>query len=160
MKASPVLLIGLGNPLMGDEGIGWHLAERLREDPRLPANVEVICGGTDLLRCANQFEGRRHVILVDALLDHGRPGEVVVTRDCFEDFAARQGHAHSLSALQAVELLRAVTPGLEAVRFTLAAIRIAKASVRPELSAALAAGIPQILDRLLDQLKGGNGRCA
>lgn len=160
MKASPVLLIGLGNPLMGDEGIGWHLAERLRGDPRLPANVEVICGGTDLLRCANQLEGRRHVILVDALLDHGRPGEVVVTRDCFEDFAARQGHAHSLSALQAVELLRAVTPGLEAVRFTLAAIRIAKASVRSELSAALAAEIPQILDRLLDQLKGGNGRCA
>ncbi len=160
MKASPVLLIGLGNPLMGDEGIGWHLAERLREDPRLPANVEVICGGTDLLRCTNQLEGRRHVILVDALLDHGRPGEVVVTRDCFEDFAARQGHAHSLSALQAVELLRAVTPGLEAVRFTLAAIRIAKASVRSELSAALAAEIPQILDRLLDQLKGGNGRCA
>jgi len=159
--ARPVLLIGLGNPLMGDEGIGWQLADRLREDARLPAHAEVVCGGTDLLRCASRLEKRRLVILVDAMLDHGRPGRVVVVRNCFHEFDSRQGHAHCLSAVQAIELLRAVTPALSSVRFTLAGVGIASASVGPKLSAPLAAAIPGILDRLLDELsQGGDVECA
>jgi len=60
----PVVVIGLGNPLMGDDGIGWHVAERLATDPRLPSGVEAIQGGTDLLRCAARIEGRRRAILI------------------------------------------------------------------------------------------------
>ena len=54
----PHLVIGLGNPLVGDEGVGCLLAERLASDPRLPEDIEVIDGGADLLGCADRMSGR------------------------------------------------------------------------------------------------------
>lgn len=147
--AKSVLLIGLGNPLMGDEGIGWHVAECLRRDPRLPPYVESIAGGTDLLRFAPLFERCRHVVLVDALLVEDAPGRVQFVDGPLTGFDSRQGHAHSLSALQAIELLQLLTPSLSAVRFTLALIGIASASMSAALSAPLAAALPGITDAIL-----------
>lgn len=66
----PRLLLGLGNPVMGDDGVAWHLLARLREDPRLPPDVEIAWGGTDLLGCAGLLEGRERVVLVDAVEAH------------------------------------------------------------------------------------------
>jgi hydrogenase maturation protease len=108
--------------------------------------VEVYQGGTDLLRCCDRLEGREHVIVIDALLDSvGRAGEVVVIRDGFDGFEDTQPHAHGLSALQAIQLLRTVAP----VRFTVAAVRIASADVRPGLSPALAAEVQRIAEEVL-----------
>jgi hydrogenase maturation protease len=140
VKPAPVLVIGLGNPLMGDDGIGWHVAEHLRNA------VEVLEGGTDLLRCWNQLEGREHVIVVDALLDDaGLPGEVVVITGAFDGFDNTQPHAHGLSAMQAIELLRTVAPA----RVTVAAVRIPSAGIHPGLSPALAAQLPRIAEEVL-----------
>ena len=61
---------------MGDEGIGFRIAGCLAEDPRLPPHVEVVCAGTDLLRCSDQIEGRRRVFLIDAVQDDAEPGSV------------------------------------------------------------------------------------
>lgn len=153
MKDPPksVLLIGLGNPLMGDEGIGWHVAERLRMDPRLPPYLESIAGGTDLLRYAPLFEKYRHVVLVDALLDENAPGHVRFVDGPLSGFDSRQGHAHSLSALQAIELLQLLTPSLSAVHITLALVGIASASIAAELSAPLAAALPGITGAILNK---------
>jgi len=38
---------------MGDEGVGWHVINRLACDPRLPEDTELIWCGTDLLACAD-----------------------------------------------------------------------------------------------------------
>jgi hydrogenase maturation protease len=145
----PVLLIGLGNPLMGDEGIGYILAERLRADPRVPDHVEVICGGTDFLRYAAEIAGRQHVILVDSLLDR-QAGDVTVITGCFQGLDSHQGSVHCLSVVQAIELLRAVQPQLNSVRFTLFGVGITSASARRELSAALGASVPGLVERLLE----------
>jgi hydrogenase maturation protease len=68
------LVIGLGNPLRGDDGVGVRAAEILATQP-LPPSVEVIDGGTSGLGIVNLMEGRRRVVLVDAA-DLGRfPGE-------------------------------------------------------------------------------------
>jgi hydrogenase maturation protease len=144
-----VLLVGLGNPLMGDEGIGWHIVERLKENPRLPAHVEAVAGGTDLLRFASLMEKCRHVILVDALLDERWPARIEFVQGSFADLDSRQGHAHSLSALQTIELLQLLTPALSSVCFTLALVGIASASVGTELSGPLAAALPGIVDTIL-----------
>ena len=68
----PNLVLGLGNPLMGDDGIGCVLAERLASDPRLPADTEVLVAGSDLLRFAGRMEYRQRVILIEMPGYHGR----------------------------------------------------------------------------------------
>src|ERR1035441_1834937 len=74
----PLLIIGLGNPLMGDDGVGALLAESLAGR----ADADVLIGGTDLLRCAGEIEGRQRVILIDAVqceAESDVPGEITVT---------------------------------------------------------------------------------
>lgn len=70
------LVIGLGNPLRGDDGVGVRVAQTLAAQA-LPPHVEVVDGGTQGLGLVNLMEGRRRVILVDAA-DVGRaPGNFV-----------------------------------------------------------------------------------
>jgi hydrogenase maturation protease len=144
---NPLLVIGLGNPLMGDDGIGWHVAEGLAADPRLPGDAEVIYGGTDLLRCAAQIEGRRRVVLVDAVQNDAPPGTVSVIGEDAADLY--QGHAHHLSAGQAMRLIRLTTP----VCFTLLGVSAPSARIASELSPALSASMPAILDRVIEELR-------
>jgi hydrogenase maturation protease len=146
-----VLVIGLGNPLMGDDGVGCAVAERLARDPRLPDDTEVLCGGTDLLRYQERMEGRNRVILLDAFEDDAEPGSVVR----FDDVAAvlddRQEHVHQLSAVQAMGLLQTMTP----VRFTLLGIRIPAVRVGAALSRAVAERMPGIVEEVLREVSAG-----
>lgn len=148
------LVIGLGNRLMGDEGVGWHLIERLAGDPRLPEDTELLWCGTDLLACADQIEGRSRITLVDALLDPSQVGSVTVFRDGngLRGLEDRQWHVHHLSLTQIIHLLRIVSPSFGLVRLRLIAICIDSARMQPELSPALATRMPQILECVLQEL--------
>jgi len=66
-----VCIIGLGNPLRSDDGVGVRVAEMLSAQP-LPDGVEVLDGGTQGLGLVNLLEGRQRVILIDAA-DVGKP---------------------------------------------------------------------------------------
>jgi len=66
LKKSRILVVGLGNPNLGDDGVGWRVAEEVKK--QLPPNlsVDVDClslGGISLME---HFIGYEHVILVDA----------------------------------------------------------------------------------------------
>jgi hydrogenase maturation protease len=150
----PHLVIGLGNRLMGDEGVAWHIIDRLGGDPRLPKDVELWWGGTDLLACAEQIEGRSKITLVDALLDPSRVGSVEVfeDRNGLAGLEDRQGHAHHLSLTQTINLLRISSASFATARLRLLAICIDSAHMQSELSPALAASLPKILERVLQEL--------
>lgn len=62
-----ILVLGIGNYLMGDEGVGVHVAEALLKRP-LPEHVDVLDGGTGGFHLLEYFELYNTVILVDATL--------------------------------------------------------------------------------------------
>lgn len=68
-----VLVIGCGNPLRGDDGVGPVLVRRLRERG-LPDDVRCADGGTDGMHAALQMRGVPEVILVDACSSGSEPG--------------------------------------------------------------------------------------
>ena len=70
----PTLIIGLGNTLRGDDGVGVCLVKMLARQT-LPDGVEVFDGGTQGLGIVNLMEGRRRVILVDAADVGKTPGQ-------------------------------------------------------------------------------------
>ena len=71
-------VIGLGNPLMGDDGLGVLALERLRERYELPSSVEVVDGGTWGMRLLPAIEDAESLLLIDAI-DLGRlPGSLIV----------------------------------------------------------------------------------
>ena len=150
----PHLVIGLGNRLMGDEGVGWHIIDRLAGDPRLPPDTEVLWGGTDLLACADQVAGRSRITLVDALLDPSQAGSVAV----FEADEALHGleegkwHVHHLSLTQAIYLLQIASPSATKARLRIIAIGISSARMQPELSPELAVKLPRIMEQVVQEL--------
>jgi hydrogenase maturation protease len=148
------LVIGLGNCIMGDEGVGWHVINRLACDPRLPEDTELLWCGTDLFACSDQIEGRSRVTLVDALLDPSQVGGVAVfgDGDGLRSLEDRQWHAHHLPLTQVIHLLRIVLPSFKTARLNLIAVCIDSARMQPELSPAVAARMPQILERVLQEL--------
>ena len=68
-----ILVLGVGNLLLKDEGVGVHVVERLRE-MELPEDVEVKDGGTGGFHLLDDVEGREKVIVVDAVKAGMTPG--------------------------------------------------------------------------------------
>jgi len=70
-----ILILGIGNLLLKDEGIGIHVVNRLK-DMVLPPYVEVIDGGTLSNYFIQIIEGREKVIVIDAIRADGLPGTI------------------------------------------------------------------------------------
>jgi hydrogenase maturation protease len=146
----PILVIGLGNSLVGDDGVGGRLVERLGRDPALRDRADFVAGGCDLLRLADLVEGREAVVLIDALLTDAAPGSVSVHAEPFDDLEAAWNHAHAPSAVQSVALLKAASPALRAIPFTLIGVAV------PELRYEAALDdLAQVAGRVREVLRAG-----
>lgn len=74
-KIRPVLVLGIGNLLLKDEGVGVQIAQKMIK-LRLPKNVEVIDGGTASLDLISYLEGRKKVIVIDCVRGGHKPGTI------------------------------------------------------------------------------------
>ncbi len=90
-----LLVLGLGNPLLGDDGIGAAVVARL-ESKRLPARVELRAAGTSAIDVLSELERYERVVVIDAVQSGAvKPGHVVE----FElESAAIKARSPSLSA--------------------------------------------------------------
>jgi hydrogenase maturation protease len=71
------VVLGIGNMLMTDEGIGVHVVKALVQRYDFSAEVEVIDGGTTGMELLPELEGAGHLIVVDAILIGQPPASVV-----------------------------------------------------------------------------------
>ena len=72
-----VLVLGVGNMLLTDEGVGGRVAEELLHQYRIPAEVEVIDGGTMGMDLLPYMDDRSHLLIVDAIKTKQAPGHAV-----------------------------------------------------------------------------------
>lgn len=71
-----ILIIGVGNILMQDEGIGVRVIEAMQSGYRLPDNIELLDGGTagySLIDCMEDFD---QIVIVDAVRGGESPGKL------------------------------------------------------------------------------------
>ncbi len=76
-KAIPLLVLGLGNLLLGDDGLGAVAVHLLNQQYLAPEGVRVLDGGTLGLALLPYLEDAEAVILVDAIRGDGPPGSFV-----------------------------------------------------------------------------------
>lgn len=79
MSSNPetaIRIIGIGNVLLGDEGVGVYVARYLMEQGGLPEGVDCLDGGTGSLVLLEPMQTARRLILVDATMDGHPPGTV------------------------------------------------------------------------------------
>ena len=75
LDPKPILILGIGNILLKDEGVGVHTANKMMEMD-LPPDVEVMDGGTMGLNLLYYIEGRKKVIVIDTVLVGDPPGTI------------------------------------------------------------------------------------
>lgn len=94
-KTAGVLILGIGNVLMGDEGVGVHVVERLQE-ATLPDGVECLDGGTGSFVLLEPMQKAKRVILIDAAVDGAPAGTVRRLRPRFSKEYPRTLTAHDI----------------------------------------------------------------
>lgn len=106
----PILVLGVGNVLLSDEGIGVHVARRL-QSMQLPPHVEVIDGGTGGYELIGFFSERRKVVIVDCVKADEPPGTIVcATPDQLELQWATSYSAHQSGLYELLRQARLLVP--------------------------------------------------
>ncbi len=72
----PILILGIGNILLRDEGVGVHVIEKMQNTP-LPEDVELVDGGTAGVDLLDMLAERKKVIVIDAVQADCEPGTIL-----------------------------------------------------------------------------------
>lgn len=81
-KSNSILILGVGNYLMGDEGVGVHLIQEMAKLD-LPDYIDILDGGTGGFLLLSYFEAYKTIIFVDATMDGKDEGTISLIRPKF-----------------------------------------------------------------------------
>jgi len=144
-----VLVLGIGNVLMADEGVGVHIVRELEKTP-LPPNVECLDGGTGGFQLLGPLQEADRILLIDACVDGQPAGTVRRLQPRFSSDYPRTLTAHDIGLK---DLLDAAYLTDRPLNLTLFAISIDPLQgVGTELRPALANQLPEILRMVRDEL--------
>jgi len=160
-RGSTTLVVGLGNPILGDDGVGWRVVEALgarlardRAIRRSIGDVELDCAAVGGLSLMERLVGYDRVVLVDAILGDDRLG-TVTSGSLAETVCRLAGHldsAHDVPLTEALAAGRALGADLPD-EVTVVGIAVRKVDVfgeglSPEVAAAMDGAVEAVLAAL------------
>jgi len=149
--SSDTVVIGVGNTILSDDGVGVHAARLLQADPRVPAGVTILDGGTIGLELVPYVSDASRVLLLDAMNSGKAPG--TLARMTGRDLLGSTGgwSAHQLGVADLIAALTLVSTGPQhiVVLGVQPAITDWGTSLSPEVKSAL---LP-LVDAALEQLR-------
>jgi len=152
------VVIGLGNPLMGDDGLGITALARLRDEWEVPDDLLLVDGGTWGMNLLPTIESARRVLLLDAI-DRGMPAgtQVVLTREEIPKYLAVKLSPHQIDVREVLALaeLRGTLPP-ETLALGIQPERI---ELSLALSQSVAAHVDTLLATVAHQLSLWGHRC-
>ncbi|HMK39814.1 MAG TPA: HyaD/HybD family hydrogenase maturation endopeptidase [Bacteroidota bacterium] len=152
MSSPPtILVLGIGNYLMGDEGVGVH-AIRALEREKVPPGVSLLDGGTGGFHLLSYLQEYPTVLLIDATMDGGAPGTVHVLRPKFASDFPRALSAHDIGLRDLIEstILTGKLPDIHLVTVSIADLN----DMTTELTPAVNAAIPSVVSSVMEILRG------
>lgn len=151
-NSNTTLVLGLGNVLLGDEGIGVYVVRAL-EQHTLPAGVECLDGGTGGFTLLEPLQSARRIILVDAAADGNPEGTVTRTTPRFSHDYPPTLTAHDIGVKDLLDVFYIQGGGPEVVLY---AITIdPKQPIRMSLSPQAEKAAGEAVARILAELEAG-----
>jgi len=146
-RTSDTLILGVGNYLMGDEGLGVHLAQQLKDE--MPAGLaDVLDGGTAGFQLMEYIESYPRVILIDATLDGKPAGTIRLIRPKFASDFPKAMSTHEIGLKDLVESLTLLDRLPDVFLFVVSVETIQPLSV--ELSPGISAVFPGLKKRIFE----------
>ena len=151
LLSSDTVVIGVGNTILSDDGVGVHAARLLQGDPRVPAGVTILDGGTIGLELLPYAADASRLLLLDAVNSGEAPGTLtrMTARDVLATSAGRSVHQLGVADLIAALALVATRPQDIVVLGVQPANTDWGTSLSPEVEAALTC----VVDAALAQLQ-------
>lgn len=148
------LVLGLGNPLLGDDAIGLRVADRLRERLAGRADVEVREEEAGGLRLMEAMTGYDRAVVVDAAVTGGAPGTIRCVGP--EDLPTqRTAIAHGIDLPRALELGRKLGLPMPASVRVVAIEAESVLEFRSDMTPAVAAALEPAVEAVLAEIGGG-----
>jgi hydrogenase maturation protease len=159
IKEPKVTIMGLGNILMMDEGVGVHTINAFQKRYRVPDYAEVIDGGSAGLDLLPFIEGREKLLMVDAVNFDREPGYIDILEN--EEIPAKFSTKTSLHHLGLLDVLSIVKLS-DALPKDMCIIGIQPKSMELglDMSPEIWDKVPELVERIVSKLHEWNVPCA
>jgi hydrogenase maturation protease len=150
-RSKSTLVLGIGNILLSDEGIGVRVIEYLQTQA-LPKNVELVDGGTAGADLIDVLTDRKNVIIIDAADADGDPGTIL--RFTPEDFLADEQDPLSLHDLNIPQTL-AMTHLMGCAPLNVICLAVIPQSIEPgmELTDTIKPLVAKLAEMVTEEIK-------
>jgi hydrogenase maturation protease len=153
MENERIVVLGVGNILLRDEGIGVRVVEEMQRRYLMPPNVSVVDGGTQGLWLMATIQETDRLIVVDAVLGGGEPGTLyrLEREDLPKGLRAKQS-AHDSDLVEALNLCSLLDTGPK----TVVVVGIEPENIQPfglELTPIVASKTEDLITRVLEELE-------
>lgn len=153
------VVLGLGNMLMTDDGIGLAALARLQDEWFIPRPVELVDGGTWGMNLLPIIESADRVLVLDAIDSGAEPGTLSVLRDAEVPRVLAQKlspHQIDLREVLALAALRGTLPA----ELVALGVQPAVVELGTDLSPAVEARLDELVTLAAEQLGAWGIRCA
>jgi hydrogenase maturation protease len=147
---SRILVLGIGNILLGDEGVGVAVIEHLKDPGTIPPTVDLLDGGTGSLVLLEPMRAAHRMILVDATSD-GPPGTIQRLVPRFSSDFPQSLTAHDIGLRDLLDSFYLLGDTPEVVLYAIS-IRFPQ-DLGLGLSPEVAAAVPKVADQILRELR-------
>jgi hydrogenase maturation protease len=152
MNTERIVVLGVGNILLRDEGVGVKVVQEFERRYVLPENVLVVDGGTQGLWLMSTLQKADRLIVVDAVLGRGEPGTLyrLEKKDLPLGLRAKQS-AHDSDLVEALNLCSLLNEGPKSV----VVVGIEPENIQPfglELTETVTARVDELVLRVVDEL--------
>lgn len=145
-----ITILGVGNELLSDEGVGVHVIKELREMD-IPPGIEVIEGGTEGFGLLNIICETDHLVVIDSLKGGGKAGSIYRFNvkdapNCPDSFKTS---VHQIGILEVLHLSGLIGKTPETIIF---GIEPKKITTGMELSPEIQEKIPRLIELVLEEI--------
>ena len=146
-KSNSILILGVGNYLMGDEGVGVHLIQEMAK-LNLPEYLDILDGGTGGFLLLSCFEAYKTVIFVDATMDGKEEGTISLIRPKFASDFPSALSVHDVGLKDMIEAVYLMDSKPNIPLFTISIKEMVPMTI--ELSSKVKEAIPKTIEQILE----------
>jgi hydrogenase maturation protease len=146
-----ILVLGIGNLLMNDEGVGIHVITALEKEGGIPG-ADLMDGGTGGFHLLGFIQSYKTIIMIDASLDEFPPGHVRVLKPRYAKDFPKQLSAHEIGLKDLIDsaILLGNMPDMHLVAISVKDFQDMGLELSPEVEAA----IPVAIEKVREIVKG------
>lgn len=148
-----IVVLGVGNILLSDEGVGVRAVEEIERRYRLPDSVELIDGGTSGMEVMGSLAHADHVLILDAVKSGSAPASLVRLSGAeVPKFFSLKMSPHQVSLADVLATLEFA--GESPKNVTVLGVEPESLEYNLGLTPAVAARLPQLVDMAVAELRG------